>query len=100
MRRLPAPVPTARLIAGLAAVAGLCLVAPAPLLVLVVGDLVLLVLAGTDAALAPRPSVVGVARDLPAIIGLGGEGTVTWRVGNPTGRALSVQVADELAPSL
>jgi len=94
------PVPTDRFVLGLLAVAVLCLVAPAPLVVLIVGDLVLLVLAGVDVALAPRPAVVTVARDLPAIVGLGGEATVTWRVGNPTGRALSVRVADELAPSL
>ncbi len=99
MRRA-APVPTARLAWGLVAVAGLCLVAPAPLLVLVVGDLVLLVLAALDVALAPRPGAVTVARQLPAIVGLGGEATVTWQVGNPTGRALSVRMADELAPSL
>ena len=100
MGRLAAPVPTPRLVAGLVAVAGLCLVAPSPLAVLLAGDLLLLALAIADAALAPRPAVVTVGRDLPAIVGLGGEGTVTWRVGNPTGRTLSVQVADELAPSL
>ena len=94
------PAPTSRLVFGLLAVAGLCLLAPAPVLVLVVGDLVLLALAGADVVLAPRPSTVTVTRDLPAVVGLGGEATVTWRVGNPTGRVLSVQVADELAPSL
>jgi uncharacterized protein (DUF58 family) len=100
MRRLSAPVPTARLVAALVAVAALALVAPSPVLVLVVGDLVLLALAAADVALAPPPAALSVARDLPAILGLGGEGTVTWRVGNPTGRALSVDLADELAPSL
>jgi len=94
------PVPTARFVVGLVAVAGLSLLAPAPLLVLLVGNLVLVALVLADVALAPRPSVLAVSRDLPAIVGLGGEGTVTWRVSNPTGRALSVQVADELAPSL
>ncbi len=97
---LSLPVPTARFVLGLVAVAGLCFVAPSPLAVLIVGDLVLLALAVADAALAPRPSVVTVARELPAIVGLGAEATVTWRIGNPTSRALSVQVADELAPSL
>lgn len=92
--------PTARLVAGLVAVAAACLVAPAPLLVLVIGDLVLVALTMIDVVLAPRPSAVTVARQLPAILGLGGEGTLTWTVGNPTGRALSVQVSDELAPSL
>ena len=100
MGRLSAPVPTRRFAAALLAVAGACLVAPSPLLVLLAGDLVLLALGLADVLLAPRPSVVTVGRDLPAILGLGGEGTVTWRVGNPTGRALSVEVADELAPSL
>ncbi|MEJ7765774.1 MAG: DUF58 domain-containing protein, partial [Acidimicrobiales bacterium] len=92
--------PTPRFVAGLVAVAGLCLLAPAPLLVLLVGNVVAVALALVDFALAPRPSVVTVSRDLPAIVGLGGEATVTWRVGNPTGRALSVQLADEFAPSL
>lgn len=100
MGRLSAPVPTARLVVALLAVAVVCFVAPSPLAVLLGGDLLLVALALADAALAPRPSRVTVERDLPAIIGLGGEGTVTWRVGNPTGRALSVQVSDELAPSL
>ena len=100
MGRISAPVPTPRFVGALVAVAALCLVAPSPLLVLVVGDLLLLALGLADVALAPRPSVLSVGRDLPAILGLGGEGTVTWRVGNPTARALSVQLADELAPSL
>ena len=98
--RVSMPVPTARFVVGLLAVAGLCLVAPEPLLVLAVGDLVLLGLAVIDVAMATRPSVVAVARELPSAVGLGGEATVTWRIGNPTGRVLSVQVADELAPSL
>ncbi len=100
MPRLSAPVPTPRLVGALVAVAALCFVAPSPLLVLIAGDLLLLALALVDVVLAPTPSTVSVGRDLPAILGLGTEGTVTWRVGNPTGRALSVQVADELAPSL
>ncbi len=94
------PVPTGRFVLVLLAVAGLCFVAPAPLAVLVVGDLVLLGLVAADVALAPPPAAVTVSRELPAIVGLGGEATVTWRVGNPTNRALSIEVADELAPSL
>jgi uncharacterized protein (DUF58 family) len=93
------PVPTLRL-AGLVAVGGLALLVlpvdvPAwPVLVLAA---VLLVI---DAALAPAPWSVGVARTLPTVLPLDGEGTVRWEVGNPARRRLQVAVADGLPPSL
>jgi uncharacterized protein (DUF58 family) len=62
--------------------------------VLLVGVLV------ADLVMAPRPSTVGVARSLPAMINLGAQGTVSWTVSNPLGRPLVVRLADELAPSL
>lgn len=60
----------------------------------------ILALVVVDAALAPAPWEVGAARELPAIVPLGGEGRLVWRVANPTRRPLRVALADELAPSL
>ncbi len=54
----------------------------------------------TDLFLAPRPATVEVARALPAVIGLGARGTLSWTVHNPCSRSLVVRLADELAPSL
>ena len=53
-----------------------------------------------DLALAPRPERVGVARSLPAVVGLGTPATLSWTVHNPCDRPLVVRIADELAPSL
>ena len=47
-----------------------------------------------------RPDRIGVRRALPEVLALGAEGTVSWRVHNPTDRPVRVAVADELAPSL
>jgi uncharacterized protein (DUF58 family) len=69
-------------------------------IVLWVGNGVVVALAGLDLALAPSPRSVAVARGLPGIVALGGQGTVTWRVTNPARRRLRVAVADQLAPSL
>jgi uncharacterized protein (DUF58 family) len=57
-------------------------------------------LLATDLALAPRPATVGVARSLPAVVGLGAAATLSWTVHNPCSRSLVVRLADELAPSL
>ena len=65
----------------------------AVLAVLVVAVLVV------DLALAPRPERVGVARSLPAVVGLGTPATLSWTVHNPCDRPLVVRIADELAPS-
>ncbi len=69
-------------------------------LVLWAGNGLVAVLALVDLALAPSPGTVRVVRELPGIVALGGHGTVTWRVTNPTGRRLHVGLADDLAPSL
>jgi uncharacterized protein (DUF58 family) len=61
---------------------------------------IVLLLAFVDVLLAVPPQRIGVERDLPAGIALGGEGSMTWTVRNPTGRRLRVALADELAPSL
>lgn len=60
----------------------------------------LLALALVDVALAPSPGVVEVGRDLPTQVPLGGTARSALVVRNPTGRALRLGVADELAPSL
>ena len=61
---------------------------------------VLLLLAAADYVLTPDPASVDVSRTLPAVLTLGQEGRVTWRVSNPVGRRLRVHVGDQLAPSL
>lgn len=93
--------PTRRL-ALLAGAASLVVVA-LPLdfpLGLVVVNVVLLGVAAADWLLATRPARLAVRRSMPPVLPLGGEGVVTWEVTNPTGRRLSVGLADELAPSL
>lgn len=95
------PVPTPRL-AILAAVAALvAAVVPGSVVTrLLVVDGVLLAVALIDWALAPRRSALQVERELPGVVTLGSTAPVTWRVRNELDRAVRVQVADELAPSL
>jgi uncharacterized protein (DUF58 family) len=93
------PVPTLRA-AALLAVAGVAVAlapvgVPAWLVLALVAVAVVL-----DAALAVSPWRVGVERRLPGVLPLDGEGEVVWRVANPGRRALTVALADELAPSL
>jgi uncharacterized protein (DUF58 family) len=95
------PVPTWRLAA--AAVFGAAVVAVMPLdpvATLVAVNAALLVVAGVDWALAPRPATLDVDRRLPGIVPLDGCDEVVWTVRNSTRRRLSVSLADELAPSL
>ena len=94
--------PTGRLAALAAggAVAAAALPWRVPLGALAVTAL-LVVAAGLDAWAAPAPDRIGVQRQVPATVTLGGtEASVTWRVTNPTRRGLRVAIADELAPSL
>lgn len=93
------PVPTRRL-ALVTAVAALVVVAVGSGWGFVAVNLVLVALALADAAAAPRAGSVTVERDLPEVLTLGAVGTLTWNVGNGTGRSVTVAVADELAPSL
>jgi uncharacterized protein (DUF58 family) len=95
------PVPTWRLAAAAAGASLLVLVLPLePGWSLVAVNGLLLVAAAGDWAAATRPAAVPVQRELPGVVPLGGEAEVAWRVGNPTGRALRLSLADELAPSL
>lgn len=94
------PVPTVRAAALVGAGALVVLLVPAlPAGAMSVGALVAVLLVA-DAALAPAPWQIGVARDLPPVLPLGGEGTIVWRASNPGPRPLRVALADELAPSL
>ena len=95
------PVPTRRLALLAATLSMAVLLVPLRLpLGLLVVDGVLLLVAVVDWLLAPAPSSLRVERDLPAVLPLGGEGAVTWRVANPNRRRLTVGLADDLAPSL
>ena len=95
------PVPTRRLALLAATLSMAVLLVPLRLpLGLLVVDGVLLLVAVVDWLLAPAPSSLRVERDLPAVLPLGGEGAVTWRVANPNRRTLTVGLADDLAPSL
>jgi uncharacterized protein (DUF58 family) len=94
-------VPTDRLAVVVAAGAVVVAVLPveAPGGVLVVVGLVLVAVV-VDLLAAAAPARVDVGRELPDVLTLGQEGSVRWRVGNPTGRRLHLRLADELAPSL
>jgi uncharacterized protein (DUF58 family) len=98
-RRGVAPTRRLALVAAVAAV--VVLVAPGGglRLVLVVTG-ALLAVALLDAWLAPSPSALPVRRELPPAVTLGAEAEIAWAVRNPTGRAVRVALADELAPSL
>lgn len=93
------PLPTRRL-AALAALAAAAIVLADHALAFWLVNALLAGVAAVDWALTVRPERIEVARDLPEVLPLGGTGTVTWRVRNPTGSAVRVAVADELAPSL
>ncbi len=95
------PVPTRRLAVVAAALSVLVLALPGSGLRAVLWvDLALLAVALVDAALAPDPRRLEVARELPPVLTLGGRGTITWTLRNPTARRARVSWADELAPSL
>ena len=93
------PIPTRRLalVALVAAVVVVALDRVAGFFVVVGG---LAVVALVDWALATRPGVITIERDLPEVIGLGAVGEVLWEVANPTGRTQHLAFSDELAPSL
>jgi uncharacterized protein (DUF58 family) len=96
------PVPTRRTALVAVALALVVLLVPVDgvLRVLLAANLVLAVLVAADVVLALDPRRLEIERDLPPVIGLGGRGSLTWRVRNPTDRTVKVALADELAPSL
>lgn len=61
---------------------------------------VIAALAIADGVMAPAPGRFDVRRIHPAAVTLGHEATVEWEVGQKSGRACSVWLADQLAPSL
>lgn len=95
------PVPTARLamVAALAAVA--VAVVPGSIVGrLLVVDGALLLVAVVDWALAPAGRSLRIERELPAVMTLGSDARVTWRVRSTARQPVRISVADELAPSL
>jgi uncharacterized protein (DUF58 family) len=93
------PVPTRRL-AVVAALGALAVVAADSVAAFWVLNALLVAVAVADWALTPPVGRVEVRREVPEAVPLGGRITLTWRVRNTSDRALSVVVADELAPSL
>lgn len=63
-------------------------------------NLALLATGVGDALVAPSPRSLRVERDLPGGITLGAQAEMAWTVTNPSGRAVRIAIADELAPSL
>ncbi|MGZ4704256.1 MAG: DUF58 domain-containing protein [Acidimicrobiales bacterium] len=93
------PIPTRRL-ALVALVSAVAVVAIDRVVGFLLVEGVLVGLALVDWALAVRPSVIGIERTLPEVLGLGAEAEISWEVANPTGRTQHVAFSDELAPSL
>jgi uncharacterized protein (DUF58 family) len=60
----------------------------------------LAVVALVDFVLTASPARVEVEREVPAVVVLGYEATITWRFANTVRRTLRIAFADELAPSL
>lgn len=61
---------------------------------------VLLIATLVDALLAVDPSRLEIDREVPSVLVLGSSGEVRWHVRNPATRAITVALADQLAPSL
>jgi uncharacterized protein (DUF58 family) len=89
--------PTARLLALVAAAAVLFLAGDA---VALAADAALAAAFLLDAILAPRPGQLRVARRVPTRLPLGGEADVVWMVENATPRTLRLLVTDDLPGSL
>lgn len=97
-RRLTAvPVPTRRLAAVALALAAVALAFGDALWL---ADGALLAAAIADWTLAVRPGDVDVERDAPAVVVLGSEADLAWRLRNRSRRRVGLRLADELAPSL
>lgn len=95
------PVPTDRLALVVVGAAALVVGAPVDPPASVVGVVALVVvLALGDLLATVAPGRIEVARELPAVVTLGQEAAVRWRLENPSGRAARVAFADELGPSL
>jgi uncharacterized protein (DUF58 family) len=95
------PVPTRRLalVLAVASLAVFALPSDGGTSLLVVDGL-LLAVAVVDGLLAPAPKRIQVERELPDVVTLGRDATVTWRLRSESPRRAEVVVADQLAPSL
>jgi uncharacterized protein (DUF58 family) len=93
------PVLTTRLVA-VAAAGSLVMLVVGRVGALIAFNGVLLAVTVVDLLLTPRPARITVERELPEVVALDVTTVATWHVSNPTGRALTVEVADQLAPSL
>lgn len=95
------PVPTGRLAVAAAAASALVVLFPLdPPGSLLAVNAALLAVAIADWALASSPRRLTIERELPGVVALGGDAQLTWRVQNPSTRAVTVSLADELSPSL
>ena len=95
------PVPTRRLALVAVGVAALRLLLPDDLPGGALALAVLVLAVGlVDWAVAVGPQQVEVGRAVPAVVPLGGEAELRWRVTNTARRPVRAHVADELAPSL
>lgn len=96
---LPVLIPTRRL-AFVVALCAIPLVAfgSGPSWLIVNAVLVVGVLA--DRLLAPGKRSITIERELPDVLVLGATGELVWRITNKTRRAVTVALADDLAPSL
>lgn len=68
--------------------------------VFVLGNALVLLAAAVDLALAPSPRTVGVRRDIDPVMVLDTPAEVRWTVTNPARRAVAIDLADALPPSL
>jgi uncharacterized protein (DUF58 family) len=95
------PVPTWRLAAALVAV-GLAVLpfGTGAGTVWLLGNLAVLAAAVADLWLAPSPAAVGVRRDIDAVLVLDAPSALRWTLRNPAARAVTVDLADAVPPSL
>jgi len=93
------PVPTRRLAAVVAASIVVLLVLGTSTMFWSV-EAAIVVAALVDVVLAPSPRRIAVERVLPVSGVMEGRVAMAWRVEHPTGRGVTVSVADQLAPSL
>ncbi len=93
------PLPTRRL-AAVVALSAVVLILVDRAGALLPLEVLIVLVALVDLALAVSPRRVEVDRELPASAVLDSRSTLSWTLANPTGRSVVVSMADELAPSL
>jgi len=98
-------IPTRRLALVAAVVAVALWFYPGPLVggtwgTLAIANVALLFVALVDGRIAVPPGTIRVVRRHPPVVVMGHSATIAWHVANPSGRAVNVDIADELQPSL